>query len=116
MEKVYHKYAPDIIKKIRLKALIESMKDIKLIIIITFYETFGFFANESLGFFTNNCYNGAMIEEKNNIEKQIDDILEGKTDLKGEEKQLKLKELFQRLKRQSKEEISKAPKDDVIST
>ena len=55
-------------------------------------------------------------KDSNDINKQIDDILEGKTNLDGEAKRLKLEELFRRLNKQNENEMRKVPRGEIIDT
>ena len=55
-------------------------------------------------------------KDSNDINKQIDDILEGKTNLDGEAKRLKLRELFRKLNEQNEEKMRKVPRGEIIDT
>lgn len=55
-------------------------------------------------------------KDPNDIDKQIDDILEGKTSLDGEAKRLKLEELFRRLNKQNENKMRKIPRGEIIDT
>ena len=55
-------------------------------------------------------------KDPNDIDKQIDDILEGKTNLDGEAKRLKLEELFRRLNEQNENKMRKIPRGEIIDT
>ena len=55
-------------------------------------------------------------KDPNDIDKQIDDILEGKTNLDGEAKRLKLEELFRRLNKQNENKMRKIPRGEIIDT
>jgi hypothetical protein len=55
-------------------------------------------------------------KDSNDIDKQIDDILEGKTNLDGEAKRLKLEELFRRLNKQNENTMRKIPRGEIVDT
>lgn len=55
-------------------------------------------------------------KDSDNIDKQIDDILEGKTNLDGEAKRLRLEELFRILKKQNENKMRKIPRGEIIDT
>ena len=55
-------------------------------------------------------------KNSNDINKQIDDILEGKTGLDGEAKRVKLKELFRKLNTQNEDKMRKIPRGEIIDT
>lgn len=54
--------------------------------------------------------------EEKDISKQIDDILEGKTNLKDDERKKKLKELFKELDAQNNDIMRNVPKGEFIET
>ncbi len=55
-------------------------------------------------------------KDSNDINKQIDDILEGRTNLGGEAKRLKLEELFRKLNKQNEDKMRKIPRGEIIDT
>ena len=55
-------------------------------------------------------------KDSNDINKQIDDILEGKTNLDDEARKLKLEELFRRLNKQNENKTRKIPRGEIIDT
>ena len=55
-------------------------------------------------------------KDSDDIDKQINDILEGKTNLDDEAKRLKLEELFRRLNKQNENKMRKIPKGEIVDT